>query len=829
MRNYLTKLTLAVMVAFATITTSCSSDPAELELDQSLTPDRTLTFTATIDGATRGASLSDMGLLYYVIYAYNDYSDEWFMDGVTMTYENNEWRFNYDGLISLPTHGTSYFFSYSDQVCSDGDQTKSGVTFNKNGANSTVSYSMPEDILSQPDLIMSPPVAIESSSDTFVINFKFEYLLAMVKFSTSGDYTINNITMANFVSDVEIGFSEKYSTDSYISTTNYSGESFNVDIDPTNSDNLTTSTGYLFIPAQSTVGLTISYSATAYDTDGTTAMGTLEKSTTLTSGELTMGGTQNYNIITGEFVEPEEVESWNLVTADDGSSTGEYTEDLLVTLISYTTQATKEVEIYESSLRPGYYRIKNVYTEDYTSLLFDSSNTYNIVPLSDDQEIYTYIDATDPDAVWVEYYNTGCYISDAYGYFYYGSNTPDNFSDDSSATAASYGTLKDGYISFPEGSIYATLSNFGGPWRISNGRFSILLPGGTDPYEGEDEEEEESTPGTSTDYSKDGEVTKLHSATKGNDLSGINFVIMGDGFIDTDMTEGGTYETLMEDVAGYLLAVEPLKSYADYVNIYAVKAVSEENSIGTSYNTALSTYTGSGTSINGDDDTVFNYARLVDSKLDLTETVIVVIANSTSYSGTTTTYTSGRSIAYTSLMSGYSRSTFANVVRHESVGHGFGRLLDEYIYSYSSITDSYITNFNNSRNYFNMGYNLTIDESDIPWEHFIGLDGYDMVANYEGGYFFQYGVWRSEYNSCMNDNVPYFSAISRELMVQRIKEQAGETYSFDDFVANDVTDYITTVSTNAYYSESDLPIYIDIESSLPPLAPPVFIDDMGDM
>lgn len=56
------------------------------------------------------------------------------------------------------------------------------------------------------------------------------------------------------------------------------------------------------------------------------------------------------------------------------------------------------------------------------------------------------------------------------------------------------------------------------------------------------------------------------------------------------------------------------------------------------------------------------------------------------------------------------------------------------------------------------------------------------------------GVFRSEQNSCMNNNVPYFNAISRESIVRRIKKYAGETFSFEEFVANDKTDASSAVS-----------------------------------
>ena len=49
------------------------------------------------------------------------------------------------------------------------------------------------------------------------------------------------------------------------------------------------------------------------------------------------------------------------------------------------------------------------------------------------------------------------------------------------------------------------------------------------------------------------------------------------------------------------------------------------------------------------------------------------------------------------------------------------------------------------------------------------------------------GVFRSEQNSCMNNSIPYYSTISRESIVKRIKRYAGETFSFEDFVRNDQT------------------------------------------
>ena len=61
----------------------------------------------------------------------------------------------------------------------------------------------------------------------------------------------------------------------------------------------------------------------------------------------------------------------------------------------------------------------------------------------------------------------------------------------------------------------------------------------------------------------------------------------------------------------------------------------------------------------------------------------------------------------------------------------------------------------------------------------------NTVDVYEGAYKHTRGVFRSEPTSCMNNNIPYYNAISREAIVKRIKAYAGEEYSFEDFKAND--------------------------------------------
>ena len=144
-----------------------------------------------------------------------------------------------------------------------------------------------------------------------------------------------------------------------------------------------------------------------------------------------------------------------------------------------------------------------------------------------------------------------------------------------------------------------------------------------------------------------------------------------------------------------------------------------------------------------------------------------------------------------------------------NIGHGLGKLLDEYIYYDKTIDQDHKTELlaMQSKGY---GMNLSISKNEIPWKHFIGLPGYSAVATFEGGFFFTKGVWKPEKNSCMNNNVPYFSAPGREKIVKRTLKIAGEQYSLEKFIENDK-------------QELNLKS-LSISKQTIPLAPPVLMD-----
>jgi hypothetical protein len=92
----------------------------------------------------------------------------------------------------------------------------------------------------------------------------------------------------------------------------------------------------------------------------------------------------------------------------------------------------------------------------------------------------------------------------------------------------------------------------------------------------------------------------------------------------------------------------------------------------------------------------------------------------------------------------------------------------------------------------------------------------NVVDVYEGGYFHSRGVYRSEPTSCMNNNIPYYSAISRQAIVERIMDYAGEEFSLEEFYANDSDEFGATTRSVApeftvesvYNGKQHTPVYM---------------------
>lgn len=299
-------------------------------------------------------------------------------------------------------------------------------------------------------------------------------------------------------------------------------------------------------------------------------------------------------------------------------------------------------------------------------------------------------------------------------------------------------------------------------------------------------------------YGEDQWIT-LQKATKGRN-GGINIVLLGDGYNAKDIADGDYLKHIKQEME-YFFGIEPYKTYRNYFNVYTAIPLSTESGVGTvntiRYNRFSTTFIG-GVGLKADYDEIFSYALGAPTvnKGNLKETLIIIVPNSTDYGGICQMWPDGSAIAFCPLSTyGYPLDT-RGVVQHEAGGHGFGKLGDEYIY-HNAFIDAcdctccgHVMEFNSAKSlgwYDNLS--LTGKMHNVGWSHLIFDDRYsDIVDIYEGGYMHNRGVFRSEQNSCMNNDIPYYSTISRESIVKRIKRYAGETFSFEEFVKYDKRD-----------------------------------------
>jgi hypothetical protein len=322
---------------------------------------------------------------------------------------------------------------------------------------------------------------------------------------------------------------------------------------------------------------------------------------------------------------------------------------------------------------------------------------------------------------------------------------------------------------------------------------------------------------------EDGEVLLLQTESAGADRP-VHLIFMGDGFIEEDYAEGGAFDQAVEQAVNSLFDVEPYATYRDYFRISTVAVYSQERgatvkndmtsvdrqNIDTAFESVLEG--GNSTSVNCDYQKVFSYAMTVPGVTQeaLQNTTVFLLINIDAYAGTCMMEYTGRSVA----MCPMGRKSFGQVVIHEGGGHGFGRLLDEYRYHADRFPDEEKENLNLWRTqdpYFGYNIDITGERSKVHWKHYFDRSGYDAVGLFEGGYYYDTGVWRPESVSCMDDNRPYYNAPSREAIVRRIMRASGETFMMEDFIKNDKVrkDPVTKASN-----------YVE---AFVPFAPPILI------
>lgn len=300
----------------------------------------------------------------------------------------------------------------------------------------------------------------------------------------------------------------------------------------------------------------------------------------------------------------------------------------------------------------------------------------------------------------------------------------------------------------------------------------------------------------SVDFSEDGKIDTLQQHVKGE---GIPIVLMGDGFVDQEFSDG-TYRRVMEKAMENLFTEEPVRSLREYFDVFMINAVSENNDFGVGYKTAFSCKLAgkNSSAISGDDASVQVYVGKVVKEEKRKNCLAVVILNTSAYAGTTYFgYQDENSqfiefaIAYCPIIENLESDYFRQVLVHEAIGHGLGKLEDEYVYSdKGSISILEVQRIRVMQaNGWAQNVDFTASEDSVMWASFLTDSRYqnEHQGVYEGACTYPEGAYRPSEDSMMNSNTCAFNAPSRMSLYEKVMKigMAVEQVLYEDFVTFD--------------------------------------------
>ena len=305
------------------------------------------------------------------------------------------------------------------------------------------------------------------------------------------------------------------------------------------------------------------------------------------------------------------------------------------------------------------------------------------------------------------------------------------------------------------------------------------------------------------EYGED-QLVQLQKHSKGN---GISLYFVGDGW-DAESIASGSYLELCRKDMEYFFGLPPYDRLRDYFDVYACVALSQETGVNTmnvARDTKFSTFFTSGQEsccsgyparLIPYEEEVFAYISNLTGRQtgrwlwdgDMWKSLIVLIPNTTDYTGCTYFYDDGSVISLCPPSDRTYPNDTRGIIQHEAGGHGFGKLADE-----SIVSNKYVpsTKVDEIRNYKEWGWYANISttglSANVPWADMIFDPRFsNYVDVFEGGYGYTRGVWRSEANSCMNYAIPYYNAISRLDITRRVFSLAGEPFDMErDFYSVD--------------------------------------------
>lgn len=281
----------------------------------------------------------------------------------------------------------------------------------------------------------------------------------------------------------------------------------------------------------------------------------------------------------------------------------------------------------------------------------------------------------------------------------------------------------------------------------------------------------------SAEYQEDVTVT-LQTASAG--ATAIPLFIVGEGYGADDIASG-QYLTDMREQMEHLFSIEPYKTYRNYFTVSTAYACSPQSGM-------------SGlTKFNNNNDKVWLYAKTYGASVD-ERAAILVLCNTKSYGNRTDLWDNGLSFSWIGKSDDVYPYDQKGDVLHYFGGRGFGKLGPEYVNHFTFMKACGCPGCNMTNEYNRarekgwwQNVSITSKMTELPWYHLIFHEKYaSQVDVYEGALNHARSTYRSENQSVMGAaHIYYYNTISREEIVKRILTAAGETYTFDKFVAKD--------------------------------------------
>ena len=163
---------------------------------------------------------------------------------------------------------------------------------------------------------------------------------------------------------------------------------------------------------------------------------------------------------------------WNKLVGSNGETTGLWRDGVFPEWFSVASPNLEQsVVIEEREDKPGYYRIYDVYGATYMTNMFQMNASSICL-----EQHYTYIDATDPEKVWIPTFKTGIVMNAEYGEMSIASYVTEN-EEFGASISSIYGTLENGVITFPANSLQLHFAFLGWYPTNSYGLHRIILPG----------------------------------------------------------------------------------------------------------------------------------------------------------------------------------------------------------------------------------------------------------------------------------------------------------------------------------------------------------------